>query len=85
MPTIEVCPIKFQIDDEKKKGVNLPGIEVDLPALTKKDIKDLEFGVKNNIDFVAASFVRKARDLIGIRSVLGEQGKHIKIISKIES
>jgi pyruvate kinase len=66
--------------------MNLPGVIVDLPTLTAKDEKDLvEFGVKQNVDFIAASFVRKASDLDYIRKVLGEDGKHIKIISKIEN
>lgn len=70
----------------ERKNMNLPGVIVDLPTLTEKDEKDLvDFGVKHNVDFVAASFVRKASDLDYIRKVLGEGGKHIKIISKIEN
>ena len=66
--------------------MNLPGAVVDLPTLTEKDIDDLvNFGVKHNVDFIAASFVRKAADIDFIRSVLGEKGKHIKIIAKIEN
>jgi pyruvate kinase len=68
-----------------KKGCNLPGIKVDLPALTDKDVADLEFGVKNGIDFIAASFTRKADDVRAIRKVLGPKGSNIKIISKIEN
>ena len=69
-----------------KKNMNLPGAIVDLPTLTEKDIEDLQkFGVANGVDFIAASFVRKASDLHFIREVLGEQGKGIKIISKIEN
>jgi pyruvate kinase len=66
--------------------MNLPGVVVDLPTLTEKDIVDLqEWGVKNNVDFIAASFVRKPSDVIKIREVLGEAGKGIKIICKIEN
>lgn len=69
-----------------RKNMNLPGAIVDLPTLTEKDIDDLQnWGVKHNVDFVAASFVRKPSDLDFIRSVLGEAGQHIKIISKIEN
>ncbi len=69
-----------------KKNMNLPGAIVDLPTLTEKDVYDLqEFGVAKNVDFVAASFVRKASDISYIREVLGEKGAHIKIISKIEN
>lgn len=70
----------------ERKNCNLPGVIVDLPTLTEKDIHDIqEFGVKNNVDFIAASFVRKAEDVTKIREVLGEKGAHIKIIVKIEN
>jgi len=65
---------------------HLLSVIVDLPTLTEKDIHDIEdWGIKNNVDFIAASFVRKASDVTKIKEVLGEQGKNIKIISKIEN
>jgi len=70
----------------EKKNMNLPGAVVDLPTLTEKDEGDLvDFGIAYNVDFIAASFVRKASDIEYIRDVLGPKGANIKIIAKIEN
>ena len=68
------------------KGVNLPGRQTNLPAITPKDVEDIKFGIENDIDIIAASFVRKKEDVYDIRRVLEDHGgENIKIISKIES
>jgi pyruvate kinase len=67
------------------KGVNLPGIVVDLPAVTEKDKDDIAFGVRHNVDLIAASFIRKAEDVETIRNLPGVRESNILIISKIES
>jgi Pyruvate kinase, barrel domain len=68
----------------ERKNVNLPGVVVDLPTLTDKDKEDiLEWGVPNNIDMIALSFVRKGSDLVNVRRVLGPHAKRIKLMSKV--
>ncbi|MCI9069940.1 pyruvate kinase [Clostridium sp.] len=68
------------------KGVNVPGVSIQLPALTEKDIADLKFGCEIGVNAVAASFIRKASDVEAIREILNANGgEHIQIISKIEN
>ena len=69
-----------------KKGVNVPDVYVNLPSMTEKDIEDIKFGIQMGFDYIAASFVRSAKDVLKIREVLEENGgTHISIIAKIES
>jgi len=67
-----------------KKGVNLPDSELTMPALTEKDIEDLEFIIDQNLDWVALSFVRKAEDIIDLKERIKARNSKIKTISKIE-
>lgn len=69
-----------------RKGVNAPGISISLPGITEKDAADIRFGLANDVDFIAASFVRKAQDVLEIREIMEEMDmNHVQIISKIES
>lgn len=80
------CIVKNNGELGENKGINLPGVSVNLPALAEKDINDLKFGCEQGIDFVAASFIRKAEDVLAVRKVLCENGgENVKIISKIEN
>ena len=69
---------------KSKRHVNLPGIRVNLPAITEKDKRDIEFAMAQEVDFIALSFVRDAEDIHQLRKLLGEKADKIKIISKIE-
>lgn len=80
------CVVVTGGEISSRKGVNLPGVQVNLPSLTEKDIADLKFGIENGFDYVAASFVRSASDVVKIRKVLEENGgEGIYIIAKIEN
>lgn len=68
------------------KSINIPGMHINLPSPTDKDIEDIKFGIKAGFDYIAASFVRSAQDILNMKKVLKENdGEHIKIISKIEN
>ncbi|QHW30631.1 pyruvate kinase [Paenibacillus rhizovicinus] len=71
---------------KSKKGVNVPGVHISLPGITEKDAGDIVFGIEQGVDFIAASFVRKATDVLEIRELLEKHSAgHIQIISKIEN
>ena len=69
----------------ERKGVNVPGVPIQLPSITEKDVEDIKFGLAEDFDFVAASFIRSADAVRQIRSLIDEAGSQMKIISKIES
>ncbi|ANK62851.1 pyruvate kinase [Loigolactobacillus backii] len=69
-----------------RKGVNAPGVAIHLPGITEKDASDIRFGLDHDIDYIAASFVRKAQDVLDIRELLEEKHmEHVQIFPKIES
>jgi len=68
-----------------KRHVNLPGVRVNLPSITAKDIEDIDFGIKHDVDFIAASFVRNQNDLLKLDEILTKNKSPAKIIAKIEN
>lgn len=84
--TTIVCEVVAGGEIKNGKGVNVPNIPLDMPHMSEKDKSDLLFGIEQDVDFVAASFVRRADDVIGMRKFLDYNGGHsIRIISKIEN
>lgn len=79
------CRIRHGDKISSHKGVNIPGAVISLPALTKQDIEDIEFGLSQGIDFIAASFVRTAKDILEIRRLLEKHNARVGIIAKIEN
>ena len=81
-----ICTVENGGALSANKSINIPGVHIQLPALTEKDIADIRFGVENDFDFVAASFVRRAADVEAVRAVLHDcGGDNVKIIAKIEN
>ncbi|MGP5092051.1 pyruvate kinase [Staphylococcus equorum] len=81
-----VCDVLNTGELSNKKGVNLPGVKVSLPGITDKDAEDINFGISEGIDFIAASFVRRPSDVLDIRKLLeAQKNTTISIIPKIEN
>lgn len=67
-----------------RKGINLPGANLPVDCLTQKDIEDLKFGLENNVDYIALSFVRKASDILHLKDIVSQNSKSTKVVAKIE-
>ena len=80
-----LCRIIVGGDTKGRRGVNLPDSDLSIKSLTEKDIKDIEFGIKNNVDFFAFSFVRTPQDVVDLRTILNKKKSKAKIIAKIET
>ncbi|NMA67700.1 MAG: pyruvate kinase [Clostridiaceae bacterium] len=81
-----VCKVMNNGIIKDKKGINVPGVSLDMPYLSDEDIKDIIFAIDNDFDYIAASFVRKAADITDIRNILEQHGGNdIHIIAKIEN
>jgi pyruvate kinase len=81
------CRVENNASIGERKNMNLPGVVVDLPTFTERDVNDIvNFGIKSKVDFIAASFVRKGSDVTNLRKLLADNGgPQIKIICKIEN
>ena len=78
------CTIIYGGPLKSRKGINLPFSKVSAPSLTEKDLEDLKFGLKNRVDWVALSFVRKAKDIEALREIINEHKSTTRIVAKIE-
>lgn len=80
------CKVLNSGEISSHKSINIPGVNLSLPSLTTKDYEDIMFGIKNNFDYIAASFIRNAQDVIDIKNILRDNNaQHIMVIAKIEN
>ena len=79
-----VCRVVIGVLLKSKKGINLPNVDISAPSVTDKDFDDLEWGLKNAVDFVALSFVRSADDILKVKSACSKAKRPPKIVAKIE-
>lgn len=80
-----ICKVIIGGEIKDKRGVNLPGSDLSVKSITDKDRKDIEFGLKNNVDFFALSFVRRPEDITELREILNQAKSEARIIAKIET
>ena len=79
-----ICEVVYGGPIKSKKGINLPDSKVSAPCLTDKDKEDLMFGLKNDVEWVALSFVHRAKDVVQLKDIIAKQGKTTRVIAKIE-
>jgi len=80
-----VCRVENSGQIKNKKSINTPGVSADLPSISKKDEEFIEFAAKNDVDFIAHSFVRNKKDVLAVQEILDKYDSKIKIIAKIEN
>lgn len=80
-----ICQAENAGELGSRKSVNVPGVRINLPSLTEKDKKNIQYAIEHNIDFIAHSFVRNRQDVLDIQKILDDQNSSIKIIAKIEN
>ena len=80
-----VCRVGNSGQIKNKKSINTPGVSVDLPSISEKDVDFIEFAAKNDVDFIAHSFVRNKKDVLAVQEILDRYDSRIKIIAKIEN
>lgn len=80
-----ICKVLVGGDIKGKRGVNLPDSDLTISSLTEKDLKDVEFGIKNKVDFIALSFVRRPEDIAELRAILVKAKSQARIIAKVET
>jgi pyruvate kinase len=84
-PDFLLCEVQNDGVIKGRKTVNIPGVELHLPSLSRRDVEYIRWAVDNNIDFIAHSFVRTKDDVLAVQKILDERKSHIKIIAKIEN
>jgi pyruvate kinase len=80
-----VCEVLVGGEMKGKRGLNMPNSNLSVKSITEKDMQDLEFGIKNNVDFFALSFVRRPEDITELREILKQKGSNAGIVAKIET
>ena len=78
------CEVVHGGELKDRRGINLPGVKLEVPAMTDKDVADARFAIAHDVDFIALSFVRSPRDVLQLKSLIAEQPRRVQVIAKIE-